>query len=47
MTFKPSKEAHKLFRAQCGTDEDMDPMVSRLAEISIYVATGGNIYICC
>ena len=38
--YKPWKEAHKLFRAQCGTDEDMDPMVSRVAEMSIYVANG-------
>ena len=40
MSYKPWKEAHKLFRAQCGTDEDMDPMVSRVAEMSIYVANG-------
>ena len=40
MSYKPWKEAHMLYRAQCGTDEDMDPAVTHVTAISAWTNSG-------
>ena len=40
MSYKPWKEAYKLERAQCGTEEDHDPGVHHDSELYIKVHNG-------
>ena len=44
MSYKPWREAHMLYRAQCGTEEDMDPAVSHVTALSIFMSSGKYIY---